>query len=208
MGEGFILKRVFDLTFAGVLIVLLMPILIIIGVAVAANMGRPVFFQQLRAGLNGRPFYMYKFRTMTNTCDENGILLPPDERITAFGRFLRSTSFDELPELFNIIKGDMSMVGPRPLILKYLDRYTPEERRRHEVKPGLTGWAQINGRNAITWEERFALDIWYVDNHSLWLDIKIIVLTIWKVLTRQGVSSSEDISMPEYMGKGSTGAEL
>lgn len=193
---------------AGILIVLLIPFLIIVYAAVALNMGRPVFFKQVRSGLNGRPFCLYKFRTMTDTCDENGILLPPDERITKFGRFLRSTSFDELPELVNIIKGEMSMVGPRPLMVKYLDRYTPEEMRRHEVKPGLTGWAQINGRNAITWEERFALDIWYVDNHSLWLDIKIIALTIWKVLTRQGISSSEDISMPEYMGKGSSSAEL
>jgi len=163
-------------------------------------MGRPVLFKQMRPGLNGKPFYMYKFRTMTYERDEQGTLLSDELRLTGLGRFLRSTSLDELPELFNILKGDMSLVGPRPLLMQYLDRYTPEQARRHEVKPGITGWAQVNGRNAISWEEKFALDVWYVDNCSLWLDMKILLMTLVKVFKREGISAAGEATMPEFMG--------
>jgi len=163
-------------------------------------MGRPVLFKQMRPGLNAKPFYMYKFRTMTNEKDEQGNPLSDEQRLTRLGRFLRSTSLDELPELFNVLKGDMSLVGPRPLLMQYLARYTPEQARRHEVKPGITGWAQVNGRNAITWEEKFALDVWYVDNWSLWLDIKILAMTVVKVFKREGISAKGEATMPEFMG--------
>jgi len=154
----------------------------------------------MRPGLKGKPFYMYKFRTMTDETDEQGNLLPDELRLTRLGKFLRSTSLDELPELFNVLKGDMSLVGPRPLLMQYLDRYTPEQARRHEMKPGITGWAQVNGRNAITWEEKFALDVWYVDNWSLWLDLKILAMTIVKVFKREGISAEGEATMPEFMG--------
>jgi len=162
--------------------------------------GSPVFFRQRRPGLHGEPFTICKFRTMTDVRDAQGNLLPDEQRLTPFGRFLRCTSLDELPELFNVLKGDMSLVGPRPLLMRYLDRYTPEQMRRHEVRPGITGWAQVNGRNALTWEQKFALDVWYVDHQSLWLDLKIIVLTVWKILKREGISQPGQATMEEFMG--------
>jgi len=163
-------------------------------------MGRPVFFKQLRPGMNGKPFVIYKFRTMLDLKDKDGNLLPDEKRITAIGRFLRSTTLDELPEFWNVLKGDMSLVGPRPLLMEYLPRYTPEQARRHNVKPGMTGWAQVNGRNAITWEEKFKLDVWYVDNWNIPLDLKIIFLTILKVFKREGVSAEGYATMPEFVG--------
>lgn len=172
----------------------------ILAILVLFRHGLPVFFAQQRPGLHGKPFYIYKFRTMTNARDTNGQLLPDEQRLTRFGQFLRSTSLDELPELFNVLKGDMSLVGPRPLLMQYLERYTLEQARRHEVRPGITGWAQINGRNAITWEEKFKLDVWYVDNCSLWLDSKILALTIWKVLRREGISQQGQATMSEFLG--------
>jgi sugar transferase EpsL len=175
-------------------------LLIVISLVILIQIGRPVLFIQMRPGLNGKPFYMYKFRTMTDETDEQGNLLPDELRLTRLGKFLRSTSLDELPELFNVIKGDMSLVGPRPLLMQYLERYTPEQARRHEVKPGITGWAQINGRNAITWEEKFVLDVWYVDNWSLWLDMKILAMTLVKVFRREGISAEGEATMPEFMG--------
>jgi len=164
------------------------------------SIGKGIFFCQERPGLRGKPFKIYKFRTMTNSRDTQGRLLPDEKRLTPFGQFLRSASLDELPELFNVLKGEMSMVGPRPLLMQYLGRYTPEQKRRHEVKPGITGWAQINGRNAITWEEKFKLDVWYVDHQSLWLDLKIIALTILKVLKREGIRHPGQATMEEFMG--------
>ena len=164
------------------------------------TMGRPIFFTQIRPGLQGRPFKIYKFRTMRNAVDKKGRLLPDAERLTNFGKFLRTTSLDELPELWNVLKGDMSLVGPRPLLMEYLDRYSPEQARRMEVKPGITGWAQINGRNAITWKEKFQHDVWYVDNHNLWLDVKILWLTFIKVLKREGISAEGEATMPFFMG--------
>jgi len=195
-----LLKRILDL---GLVIPGLMasfPLLFCIVLSVRLKLGSPVFFSQERPGLGGKPFKLYKFRTMTNARGANGALLPDVARLTSFGRFLRATSLDELPELFNVLKGHMSLVGPRPLLMQYLDRYTPEQSRRHEVKPGLTGWAQINGRNAITWEEKFKLDVWYVDNRSLWLDIKIIGMTIWKILKREGINQPGQATMEEFKG--------
>lgn len=198
------LKRAFDLIASISALLILSPVLIVVAALVRWRMGSPVLFAQQRPGLGGQPFTMYKFRTMTDERDANGDLLPDAQRLTRLGRFMRSASLDELPELFNVLKGDMSIVGPRPLLTQYLERYTPEQARRHEVCPGITGWAQINGRNAITWEEKFALDVWYVDNASLWLDIKIIALTVWKVLRREGISAQGDATMPEFMGTAST----
>lgn len=195
-----VVKRCIDITVAGLGVIVLFPFLTIFALAIWSKMGRPVVFKQIRPGLHGKPFFMYKFRTMSDDEDQRGILLPDEQRITRLGKFLRSTSLDELPELINVIKGDMSLVGPRPLLRKYLDRYTPEQARRHEVKPGITGWAQINGRNAITWEEKFALDVWYVDNWSLWLDVKILALTFGKVFRREGISAPGEATMPEFMG--------
>ncbi|MDY7077885.1 MAG: sugar transferase [Chloroflexota bacterium] len=180
--------------------ILLSPLLALIALLVRLRLGSPILFRQQRPGLRGKPFTISKFRTMTSTRDAEGHLLPDAQRLTRFGRFLRSTSLDELPELFNILKGDMSLVGPRPLLMQYLDRYTPEQMRRHEVKPGMTGWAQINGRNAITWEHKFALDVWYVDNCSLWLDLKIIILTAWKILKREGINQPGRATIEEFMG--------
>jgi lipopolysaccharide/colanic/teichoic acid biosynthesis glycosyltransferase len=157
----------------------------------------------MRPGLHGKPFVMLKFRTMTDQRDANGELLPDDLRLTRFGKWLRSTSLDELPELFNVLKGEMSLVGPRPLLMEYLPRYTPEQARRHEVKPGITGWAQVNGRNALSWEEKFQLDVWYVDHWNLWLDMKILLLTIWKVLKREGISAEGSATMPVFTGNAS-----
>jgi len=193
-------KRILDLALAVPLLVLLLPALALVALLVRIKLGSPVLFRQQRPGLHGKPFTLFKFRTMTDARDVQGRLLPDAERLTRLGRFLRGTSLDELPELFNVLKGDMSLVGPRPLLMQYLDRYTPEQMRRHEVKPGITGWAQVNGRNAITWEQKFALDVWYVDHSSLWLDLKIIVLTAWKILTREGVSQPGQATMEEFMG--------
>jgi lipopolysaccharide/colanic/teichoic acid biosynthesis glycosyltransferase len=193
-------KRLLDVLLAGVALFLLLPLIAAIVFVAAATNGSPVFFCHRRPGLQGRPFTLYKFRTMKEAKDGQGRLLPDAERLTSFGRFLRSTSLDELPELFNVLRGDMSLVGPRPLLMEYLECYTPEQARRHEVRPGLTGWAQVNGRNDITWEEKFRLDVWYVDNRSLWLDLKIIFMTIWKILKREGVSSEGHATMPVFMG--------
>jgi sugar transferase EpsL len=195
-------KRAFDLILTIPAIILLAPLFLILSIMVAILLGAPVLFRQQRPGLGGRPFWLLKFRTMTDARGADGVLLPDAERLTPFGRFLRATSLDELPELFNVVKGDMSLVGPRPLLTQYLDRYTPEQARRHEVKPGITGWAQVNGRNAITWEEKFKLDVWYVDNWSLWLDIKIIAMTIWKILKREGISQPGQATMEEFKGIG------
>lgn len=193
-------KRTFDFCLSVSALMILTPLLVVVALLVRINMGSPVLFRQLRPGLNNRLFMLYKFRTMTDKRNTNGELLPDAERLTVLGRFLRSTSLDELPELLNVLKGDMSIVGPRPLLAQYLDRYTPEQARRHEVRPGITGWAQINGRNAILWEQRFALDVWYIDNCSLWLDVKIIALTVWKVLRREGISQEGQATMSEFLG--------
>ena len=194
------LKRGVDLLGAVAGLVLLAPVLLGVVVVVRLTVGAPVLFRQVRPGLHSKPFTMYKFRTMLDLRDEQGRLLPDALRLTPIGRFLRRTSLDELPELFNVFKGEMSLVGPRPLLMEYLDRYTPEQARRHEVRPGITGWAQVNGRNALTWEEKFQLDVWYVDNWSLWLDLKILGLTLFKVLSREGVNAGEHATMPEFKG--------
>jgi len=195
-------KRVFDLLLSIPVLILVSPVIIVVTLLVRMRLGSPVFFSQLRPGLHARPFYMLKFRTMTNTRGSDGRLLSDDKRMTRLGNFLRRTSIDELPEFVNVFKGDMSLVGPRPLLMQYLDRYTPEQARRHEVKPGITGWAQIHGRNALTWEEKFKLDVWYVDNWFLWLDIKIIAMTIWKILQREGISQPGQATMEEFKGIG------
>ncbi len=194
------LKRAFDVAVASALILALSPLMLVIALMVWRKLGRPVLFRQVRPGLHGKPFVMYKFRTMTDARDAQGNLLPDSERLTPFGKWLRATSLDELPELFNVLKGDMSLVGPRPLLMEYLERYTPEQARRHEVKPGITGWAQIHGRNALSWEEKFKLDVWYVDNWSLWLDLKILWRTLWIVLRREGISAEGHATMPEFRG--------
>lgn len=195
-----VMKRCIDIAGAVLGLIILSPVLATVAVAIWMQMERPIIFRQIRPGLNGQAFYMYKFRTMSNKRDDNGNLLPDEQRLTALGKFLRKTSLDELPELLNVIKGDMSLVGPRPLLMQYLDRYTSEQARRNEVKPGITGWAQVNGRNAISWEEKFILDVWYVDNWSLWLDIEILAITIWKVFRREGISAQGEATMQEFMG--------
>jgi lipopolysaccharide/colanic/teichoic acid biosynthesis glycosyltransferase len=192
--------RVFDILAAAFALVLLSPVMFILALLVRSKLGSPVLFCQMRPGLRGKPFAMLKFRTMTDQMDANGDLLPDGERLTSFGRWLRSTSLDELPELWNVLKGDMSLVGPRPLLMEYLPLYSPEQARRHEVRPGITGWAQINGRNAISWEEKFELDVWYVDNRTFWLDIKILWLTVKKVLVRDGISAGGEATMPKFKG--------
>lgn len=193
-------KRIFDLLLAALGLVILSPILLLAAFLTRIYHGSPVIFTQKRPGFKGKPFYIYKFRTMTDSRDENGNLLPDAERLTRLGRFLRSLSLDELPELFNVLRGEMSIVGPRPLLMQYLERYSPEQARRHEVLPGITGWAQVNGRNALTWEDKFRLDVWYVDNWSLRLDVKIIFLTVWKVLKREGISQPGHATAEEFMG--------
>lgn len=192
------MKRFFDFGCTLIAVFLLSPLLIVLALMVRLILGKPVFFRQQRPGFHGRPFTIYKFRTMTEARDAHGSLLPDGERLTRFGRLLRSASLDELPELFNVLKGDMSLVGPRPLLMQYLDRFTPEQARRHEVKPGLTGWSQVNGRNAISWEEKFKLDIWYVDNWSIWLDIKIILITVWMIIRREGINQPGQPTMEEF----------
>lgn len=193
-------KRVLDLVLSIPLLVLLAPVMMVVAIMVRIHLGRPVIFSHVRAGYLGKPFRMYKFRTMLDLRDENGELLPDEQRLTPLGRFLRSTSLDELPELWNVIWGDMSLVGPRPLPVEYLPLYTPEQARRHEVPPGITGWAQVNGRNALSWEEKFALDVWYVDHWSLWLDIQILWRTVTVVISRRGVSAEGHVTMPRFTG--------
>lgn len=194
------MKRIFDLIVALAAVILLLPIIAIVAWKIRKNLGSPVLFRQVRPGKDGKPFEMIKFRTMLDAVGSNGQPLPDEERMTSFGSFLRSTSLDELPELWNVLKGDMSLVGPRPLLMEYLPLYSEEQYRRHEVRPGVTGWAQINGRNAISWEDKFKLDVWYVDNRSLSLDIKIIFLTIKKVLVRDGISADGEVTMSKFTG--------
>ena len=193
-------KRLLDVALASAALLLLLPFIGLLALLVRSRLGTPVLFRQRRPGLNGQIFTIYKFRTMTDARDEQGQLLPDAERLTAFGRFLRSSSLDELPELWNVLRGDMSLVGPRPLLIQYLPRYTLEQARRHEVRPGITGWAQVNGRNALSWEQKFSLDVWYVDHVSLWLDVKIIALTIWKIVRREGISQPGQATMEEFQG--------
>ena len=194
------MKRLFDITAALVALLLLCLPLLALTLLVAAKLGRPAFFRQVRPGLQGKPFLMVKFRTMTDARGPDGALLPDADRLTPFGRFLRASSLDELPELWNVLKGDMSLVGPRPLLMEYLPLYSPQQARRHEVRPGITGWAQVNGRNAIGWEDKFTLDVWYVDHRSLWLDFKILWLTVKKVLVREGISADGEATMGRFTG--------
>lgn len=195
-------KRAFDLLLVLPAALVALPFLAAVAALVRANLGSPVLFRQERPGYRGRLFSLYKFRTMSAERGRNGEALADAERVTPFGNFLRRTSLDELPELYNILRGDMSLVGPRPLLRRYLERYNPEQARRHDVRPGLTGWAQINGRNAITWEEKFALDVWYVDSLSFSLDLKILAVTVRKVLAREGISADGEATMPEFFGTG------
>lgn len=194
------LKRFFDIFLASIGLLILSPIFTLVAWQVNRKLGAPIFFRQERPGLNGKPFVMIKFRTMRNALDSSKNPLSDAERLTPFGRFLRATSLDELPELWNVLKGDMSLVGPRPLLLEYLPLYSAEQARRHESRPGITGWAQVNGRNAISWDQKFTLDVWYVDNQSFWLDIKILFLTIKKVIVKEGISSSEHVTMEKFTG--------
>lgn len=196
----FFIKRFFDLCFSTLLIIIFLPFMLLISLLVIINVGMPVFFIQIRPGMYGKPFRICKFRTMKNTKDSMGALLPDDARLTTLGKFLRKYSLDELPQLMNVFFGDLSFVGPRPLLMQYLSRYTPEQARRHEVKPGITGWAQVNGRNAISWEEKFKLDVWYVDHQCFVMDIKILWMTVIKVLKREGVNAGGHVTMPEFTG--------
>lgn len=197
---GKAMKRFVDITGSILGLVLLSPILLIVWVMVRRDMGSPVLFRQTRPGLNGQPFQMVKFRTMRDATDSSGNPLPDSERLTNFGRFLRSSSLDELPELWNVLRGDMSLVGPRPLLMEYLSLYSPKQARRHEVRPGVTGWAQINGRNSVSWDEKFEFDVWYVNYRTFWLDLKIIWLTIRKVFKRDGISAAGEATMPKFKG--------
>ena len=193
-------KRVFDLFLVLLSLPLILPIYLLLMLLALAQLNFPILFKQSRPGLNGKIFNIYKFRTMTNDCDKDGILLSDEIRLTKFGKLLRSTSLDELPSLWNVLKGDISLVGPRPLLLEYLTLYSTQQARRHEVKPGITGWAQVNGRNAITWGEKFDLDVWYVDNQSIWLDIKILWLTVKKVIMRDGINQVGQSTMEKFKG--------
>lgn len=195
------IKRLFDIVASALGLLMLSPVIAVVGWHIRRKLGSPVLFRQIRPGLNGLPFAMIKFRTMRDAVDGAGNPLPDSERMTPFGGFLRASSLDELPELWNVLKGDMSLVGPRPLLMEYLPLYSPEQYRRHEVRPGVTGWAQINGRNALSWEEKFKLDVWYVDNRSLWLDLKIIFLTVKKVVVRDGISAEGEATMPKFTGR-------
>jgi len=201
-------KRIMDLILSLLAIIVLSPVLLIVAILVRVKLGSPVIFKQKRPGLNEKIFTLYKFRTMTDEKDENGVLLPDSVRLTSFGKFLRSTSLDELPELLNIIKGDMSIVGPRPLLVKYLPLYNEYQRRRHEVRPGLTGWAQVNGRNAISWEEKFELDVEYVEKMSFFFDLKIILLTLKKVIIREGITSESSVTMEPFKGSAKESVSL
>ncbi|MEN6299820.1 MAG: sugar transferase [Anaerolineaceae bacterium] len=193
-------KRIFDLVLTIPGVIVISPLLLVISLLILLIDGKPIFFVQYRPGLQGKLFKIYKFRTMTNGLDDEGNLLPDSHRITRLGKFLRSTSLDELPELYNVLRGEMSLVGPRPLLPQYLDRYTPEQARRHEVLPGIAGWAQVNGRNALSWEDKFRLDVWYVDHWSLWLDIKILFKTFYQILKREGISQPGHATAEEFMG--------
>ncbi len=194
------MKRAFDLLVAVWALLLLAPVLLVLALLVRINLGTPVLFRQQRAGWQGKPLLICKFRTMTDARDAQGNLLPDDLRLTGFGKFLRASSLDELPELLNVLKGEMSLVGPRPLLLKYLERYSPAQMRRHEALPGITGWAQINGRNALTWEQKFSLDLWYVDHQSFWLDLKILLLTVVKMVRREGINQPGQATAEEFTG--------
>ena len=194
------MKRLFDLLVSAIGLLILAVPLALLAWQVRRKLGSPVLFTQVRPGLHGRPFCMVKFRTMTDARDASGALLPDAQRLTPFGRFLRASSLDELPELWNVLRGEMSLVGPRPLLMEYLPLYSPEQARRHEVCPGITGWAQVNGRNGISWAEKFALDVWYVDHRSLWLDVRILWLTVRKVLVRDGISAAGEATMPRFEG--------
>lgn len=193
-------KRLFDLVIASQLVLITFPLFVFIAFIVRLTMGSPILFRQKRPGMHGRIFILIKFRSMTNSVDDRGNALSDSQRISRFGCFLRSTSLDELPELWNVILGDMSLIGPRPLLVEYLDRYTPEQAKRHEAKPGITGWAQINGRNAINWEEKFKLDLWYVQHLSLWLDIKIFTTTLLRVLKRDGINQAGQATAEKFAG--------
>ena len=198
---GDVLKRAFDVAVSVTLLMLLSPVLLVVALLTRVKLGSPVLFVQERPGKAGRPFRLRKFRTMTDERGSDGELLPDEQRLTSFGKFLRSTSLDEFPELWNVLVGDMSLVGPRPLLPEYLERYSAEQARRHEVRPGITGWAQVNGRNALSWDERLALDVWYVDNRTFLLDIKILWMTVSQVLRRSGVSAEGHATMPEFRGE-------
>ncbi len=189
------------------MLIIFAPIMLVLALLIINQMGRPVVFRQKRPGLGGQPFDLYKFRTMTDQRDSDGRLLPDEKRLTGLGKFLRRFSLDELPQLFNVLKGELSFVGPRPLLMQYLELYSPEQARRHEVKPGITGWAQVNGRNAISWEEKFELDVWYVDNKNFLLDLKILYMTVLKVLKAEGISGDGSATMPEFMGSGRNDGE-
>ena len=194
------MKRIVDILFSLFLLVLLSLLILILSIILKIIMGSPVFFKQSRPGLNGIPFTIYKFRTMSDEKDPDGLLLNDDKRLTGFGKILRRFSLDEIPQLYNVLKGDLSMVGPRPLLMEYLPLYTPEQARRHEVRPGITGWAQVNGRNALSWEERFKLDVWYVDHQTIWLDLKILWLTLLKVLHGEGINQEGQATMEKFRG--------
>ncbi|CAB1259478.1 sugar transferase [Vibrio cholerae] len=199
------MKRVFDFLISLAVLIVLSPITVLVAWKIRSNLGSPVLFRQIRPGLNGQPFEMIKFRTMKDAVDANGNPLPDSERMTPFGDKLRNSSLDELPELWNVLKGEMSLVGPRPLLMQYLPLYSKEQARRHEVRPGVTGWAQINGRNAISWEEKFKLDVWYVDNHSFWLDLRILLLTVKKVFVKEGISADGHVTIAPFTGKDQQG---
>jgi sugar transferase EpsL len=194
-------KRLFDVSVGAVALVILGPLFMLIAVLIRLRLGRPVFFRQTRIGLAERPFRIWKFRTMVACTNTRGSPLPDATRLTPLGRFLRAGSLDELPQLLNVLSGEMSLIGPRPLLPEYLPRYSPFQRRRHEVKPGITGWAQVNGRNALTWEERFVLDVWYTGQRSIWLDMRILWITVWKVVLRKNVSQAGHVTMPEFSGE-------
>ena len=207
MMQQTVVKRIFDCTIATLLFLLTLPLMLVTAVLVGILLGRPVLFVQKRPGRDGVTFKLIKFRTMLDLRDRNGCPLADKDRLTWFGRLLRSSSLDELPELFNVIKGDMSLVGPRPLLMEYLPLYNKEQNRRHEVRPGITGWAQVNGRNSVDWEERLAMDVWYVDNQSLWLDLKILFMTVGQVFSRQGVSQAGHVTMEKFTGTGDNGKQ-
>jgi len=200
-------KRLFDILFTILALCVIAPIIGVIALFVRVNLGRPILFSQKRPGLNEKPFTLLKFRTMTAAYDAQGNVRPDAERLTSFGRFLRTASLDELPELFNVLCGEMSLVGPRPLLTQYLDRYTSEQARRHEVKPGITGLTQVNGRNALAWEQKFVFDVWYSDHMSFWLDVKIITLTLWKILKREGINQPGQATMEEFLGSAAKSKE-
>ncbi|RDU35625.1 sugar transferase [Neobacillus piezotolerans] len=201
------MKRLVDFTSALIGLGILWPIILLTAILVRVRLGSPVLFKQQRPGLHGKPFYVYKFRTMTDERGEEGELLPDDVRLTGFGKMLRKWSLDELPQLLNVLKGDLSLVGPRPLLMEYLELYTDDQARRHEVRPGITGWAQVNGRNNISWEEKFALDVWYVDNQSFWLDMKILFMTFYKVVKSEGISQKGIATVEKFTGSSETGVK-